>query len=130
MEARYEKSEYIFEISEVQSFRKIYIEIFLPSRKYVHFFHLHFSSSFSNFLKIFIAFNSSTQNYLFNEVFLLIISFHLQEQLTKMYELPIEINYILVVFSNFSIFFWQKNTVSQNLFFFLVSHKELFGNQF
>ena len=37
MEQIYEKSEYIFEISEVQSFRKIYIEIFWSSRKNLHF---------------------------------------------------------------------------------------------
>ena len=48
-----------------------------------------FSSSFSNSLKFFIAFNYSTQNYPFNEVLLLILYFYLQEQLTKMYGLPI-----------------------------------------
>ena len=83
-----EKSEYIFEIGEVQSFRKIYIEIFQTSRKNLHFFLLHFSFSFSNSSKIFKSLSSSTQNYLFNKVLLLIISFFLKEELTKMCGLP------------------------------------------
>ena len=52
-----------------------------------------FSSSFFIFIfelfEKFYSLNSSTQDYLSNEVLLLIISFYLQEQLTKMYELPI-----------------------------------------
>ena len=39
--------------------------------------------------------NSSSQNYLFNEISLLIISFYLQEQLTKMCGLPIFLTYSL-----------------------------------
>ena len=72
------------------------LKIFWPSRKNLHFFLLHFSSSFSNSLKIFKALDSSTQNYLFNEVLLLIISVFLQEQLTKMCGLPIFLKYTLV----------------------------------
>ena len=51
-----------------------------------------FSSSFFIFtfdlFKKFTALYSSTQNYLFNEVLLLIICFFLQEELTKMCGLP------------------------------------------
>ena len=71
--------------------------MFWLSRKILHFFHLLFSSSFSNFLKIFKALYSSTQNHLFNEVLLLIISFFLQEQLTKMNGLPIFLKYTFLV---------------------------------
>ena len=50
------------------------------------------SSSFFIFIfklfERFFSLNSSSQNYLFNEVLLLIIYFYLQEQLTKMCRLP------------------------------------------
>ena len=71
--------------------KNIYRKIW-SSRKNLHFFHLHFSFSFSNVLKISKALFSSTQNHLFNEILLLIIRFFLQEQLTKMYGLPIFLN--------------------------------------
>ena len=104
MEEIYEKSEYIFEIGEVQSFRKIWFEKFWPSRKILHFFHLHFSSSFSKSLKIFIALNYATQNYLFNEVLPLILYFYLQEQLSKIYGLSIFLKYTLSINLTFDIF--------------------------
>ena len=80
-----------------KDFRKSFIEQTLNPLAHqliFCFFHanmstfLHFSSSFSNFLKILKVLNSSPLNYLFNEVLLLIISFYLQEELTKMCGLP------------------------------------------
>ena len=85
---------------------KYKLKYFCQVEKIFVFFHLPFSSSFSNSLKIFISFNSSTQNYLFNEVLLLIISFYLQEQLTKMYGLPIFLKQSLSKFNSVFIT-WQ-----------------------
>ena len=90
------------------------------------FFQLHFSSSFSNSLNIFIAFNSFTQNYLFNKVLLLTISLFLQEQLTKMYGLPIFLKQSLctcIVFCHK--FYLSQNIQSNNnklIFYYLMSY--------
>ena len=72
-----------FKVSE-----KFKLKFFKQVEKNLHFFLLHFSFSFSNSSKTFISLYSSAQNYLFNEVLLSIISFFLQEELTKMCGLP------------------------------------------
>ena len=51
-------------------FQKNIIWNILSKKKKSSFYHLHFSSSFSSYLKKFYSLNSSTQNYLFNEVLL------------------------------------------------------------
>ena len=70
-------------------FQKNIIWNILIKKKNLHFF-IH-----SYYLKKFYSLYSSSQNYLSNEVLLLIKSFYLEEQLIKMYGLPFFLTYSL-----------------------------------